>query len=90
MFSFSHHCATRPNRLLLACMLSLGLVACGGESSESLVSQAKTSIAKGDAKAAVIQLKNAIAADEKNAEARFQLGKLQLEMGDFASAEKEF
>ena len=89
MFSFSHPCAARPNRLLLACVLSLGLAACGGESSESLVNQAKASIAKGDAKAAVIQLKNAVAVDEKNAEARFQLGQLYLEAGDLAAAEKE-
>lgn len=86
---FSHQCATRPTRLLIACVLSLGMAACSGEDSSTLVSQAKASIAKGDTKAAIIQLKNAIAADEKSAEARFQLGKLYLETNDPASAEKE-
>jgi putative PEP-CTERM system TPR-repeat lipoprotein len=89
MHLFSHQHATRPTRLLLACLLGLGLAACGGESSDALVDQAKSSIAKGDTKAAIIQLKNAVAADEKNAAARYQLGKLYLEAGDAASAEKE-
>lgn len=87
---FSHLCAPPPTRLLIAAILSLGITACSGESSSALVSQAKASIAKGDTKAAIIQLKNAIAADEKNAEARFQLGKLYLEQLDLTSAEKEF
>lgn len=87
---FSHQCLVRPNRLLVVYALSLGLSACSGQSSESLVSQAKQSIAKGDTKAAVIQLKNAVAADEKNAGARYELGKLYLDQADFASAEKEF
>ncbi len=90
MYRFSHQYAVRPNRLLLVCLLSIGLAACGGESSESLVSQAKASIAKGDPKAATIQLKNAVAADDKNADARYELGKLYLDQFDMASAEKEF
>ncbi len=90
MVLFSHQNATQPIRLLFACILSFALSACGGESSEALISQAKASIAKGDTKTAVIKLKNAIATDEKNAEARYQLGRLYLESGDLASAEKEF
>lgn len=91
MYLLSYQRPARPTRLLLACALSFGLAACGGgESSDSLVSQAKASIAKGDVKAAVIQLKNAVAADEKNAEARYELGKLYFEQNDLASAEKEF
>jgi len=89
MHLFPHQHATRPNRLLLACLLSIGLAACGGESSDALIGQAKASIAKGDTKAAIIQLKNAVAADEKNAEARYQLGTLYLQTGDAVSAEKE-
>jgi len=38
----------------------------------------------------MIQLKNAVAEDEKNPEARYELGKLYLEQLDLASAEKEF
>lgn len=90
MLLFSHQYTARPNRLLLTCLLCLGLAACGGENSESLLNQAKESIAKGDLKAATIHLKNAVAADEKNADARFELGKLYLEQSDMPSAEKEF
>ena len=89
MHLFSHQHATRPTRLLLACLLSLGLAACSGESSDVLVGQAKASIARGDTKAALIQLKNAVAADGKNAEARYQLGLLYLTTNDPASAENE-
>ena len=79
-----------PHKLLLTLILGMSLVACGGESSEALVEKAQQSLASGDRKAAIIQLKSAIQENETNAEARFQLGKLQLETGDFASAEKEF
>ncbi len=90
MHPFSHPAPARPNRLLFALMLGLSLAACGGESSETLLQKAQQSLETGDRKTAVIQLKSAIQEDENNAEARFRLGKLQLEMGDFASAEKEF
>ncbi len=87
---FSHPYTARPSRLLITCLLCLGLAACSGESSESLLGQAKASIAKGDLKAATIQLKNAVIADDKNADARYELGKLYLEQSDMPSAEKEF
>ncbi len=38
----------------------------------------------------MIQLKNAVAEDDKNAEARYELGKLYFTQLDLASAEKEF
>ena len=79
------------SRLLL--ILTLGaslLTACGGEDSATLLKEAKTKIAAGELKAASIQLKNAIAEDENNAEARFELGKLYLTQLELASAEKEF
>lgn len=78
-----------PHRRLLALVLCASLAACGGESSETLVKQAQQSLATGDRKAAIIQLKSAIQEDAKNAEARFALGKLYVDMGDGASAEKE-
>jgi putative PEP-CTERM system TPR-repeat lipoprotein len=78
-------------RLLPALILGASLLAaCGGDSSEMLVNQARASLAAGDTRAAIIQLKNAIGKDEKNPEARFLLGTLQLQQGEFASAEKEF
>jgi putative PEP-CTERM system TPR-repeat lipoprotein len=79
----------RPPRLLLALTFTLGLAACGGESSEVLVDKARQSLDGGDQKAAIIQLKSALQEDGNNAEARFQLGKLYLETGDFIGAEKE-
>lgn len=85
----SHSTPTLSNRLLFALMLSIGLTACGGESSEALVEKAQQSLAGGARDAAIIQLKTAIQEDQNNAEARFLLGKLHLEMNDFASAEKE-
>ena len=55
----------------LACLWGFGLAACGGESSDALLEQAKSSIARGDTKAAINQLKNAVVVvDENNAEAR--------------------
>lgn len=78
-------------RLLSALMLGACLLsACGGENSSALVTEARTKLAAGDYKAAMIQLKNAVAKDEKNAEARFELGKLYFAQLDLPSAEKEF
>ena len=62
--------ATRPTHLLLACLLGHGLAAYGGEGRDALLGQAKTGIARGDTKAAIIQFNNAVVADEINAEAR--------------------
>lgn len=81
----------RPNRLFLALVLSAGLLtACGKEDSAALLAEARIMIARGDYKAATIQLKNALTQDGNNAEARFELGKLYLDQADPASAEKEF
>ncbi len=78
-------------RLLLSLLIGASLLtACGREDSATLVSNAKAHIAAGDYKAAIIQLKNAVSEDEKNAEARYELGKLYFEQADLASAEKEF
>jgi putative PEP-CTERM system TPR-repeat lipoprotein len=67
-----------------------GLAACGRtQSTESLLTDAKQYQQKGDLKAALIQLKNAVEKSPENGEARMQLAALQLKMGDTASAEKE-
>lgn len=80
----------RPGRSSLITALLLGLLAgCGGDKPEAMVASAKEYLAKQDAKAAVIQLKNALQKDPNLAEARFLLGKTQLETGDVLSAEKE-
>ena len=74
-----------------AVLLLGGLTACGeAETSEALVAEAKQYIAKGDSKAAVIQLKNALIKNPSDIEARLALGTLHNENGDSVSAEKEF
>ncbi len=88
---FNMHPFPHPNRLLLALILGASLLTgCGREDSNALLNDARTLIAAGDYKAATIQLKNAVAEDENNAEARFELGKLYFSQFDLASAEKEF
>ena len=78
-------------RLLLTLILGASLLtACGANDSTGLLTEARARVAAGDYKAAMIQLKNALAEDENNAEARFELGKLYLDQFDLASAEKEF
>jgi tetratricopeptide (TPR) repeat protein len=76
--------------LAAATLLGGGLAACGKtESTASLLAEAKQFQAKGDSKAAVIQLKNAIGKSPDNADARLALGELYGSTGDPVSAEKE-
>ncbi len=83
--------STPAIRLLPALILGASLLtACGKEDSSALVADAKSKIKEGDYKTAMIQLKNAVTEDDKNAEARYELGKLYLEQDELASAEKEF
>lgn len=56
---------------------------------EALVHSAQDHLAKGDAKAAVIQLKSALQQNPDLAEARFLLGKALLDSRDIPAAEKE-
>lgn len=65
------------------------LVACSGESANSLVSAAKKSIEQKEQYTAIIQLKNALQKNPKNAEARFLLGKVLLDSGDSFGASIE-
>lgn len=83
----------RLNKKQMAAALVVVLSAIAGcskdESPEQLIAQAKQYEAKGDSKAAVIQLKNALQVKPDDSEARFALGRLYLKTGDYASAEKE-
>lgn len=85
MHTFSAHILNLS--LVLVCIGSLA--GCSEDSSQTLLSEAKSSLKAGDKKAAVIHLKSAIQKDENNAEARFELARIQMAQGDFASAEKE-
>ncbi len=68
----------------------LALSACSEkETVEGHLSNAKTYLSENKVNEGVIELKNAIKLDTKNAEARFLLGKLYLELGDGLAAVKE-
>lgn len=69
--------------------IALALVACSGGSPEGALSSAKSSIEKNDRKAAVIQLKNVLQQNPSQAEARYLLGKLLVESGDFVGGAVE-
>lgn len=75
--------------LLSSVFLMAGLTACNNESTATLLAEAKQYQQKGDLKAAMIQLKNAVAKSPEDGEARMQLGLLHLEVGDAVSADKE-
>lgn len=75
-----------------ACSLLLTalLGGCGkSDDPAALVAEAKQYQAKGDTKAAIIQLKNALQKNPEDAEARFLLGSIYMDSGDALSAEKE-
>ncbi len=59
------------------------------ESTASLLAEAKQYQQKGDNKAALIQLKNAVAGNPQDGEARFQLAGVYYAMGDFPAAEND-
>jgi putative PEP-CTERM system TPR-repeat lipoprotein len=83
---------TRPysfRRAFATAFLAAILTAACGESPEALLTSAREYLAKNDNNAAVIQLRNALQKNPDLAEARFLLGKLLLESGDAAGAEKE-
>ncbi|TPH15552.1 XrtA/PEP-CTERM system TPR-repeat protein PrsT [Litorilituus lipolyticus] len=68
----------------------LALSACSEkETVDSHLTSAKSYLAENKVNESIIALKNAIRIDVKNAEARFLLGKVYLELGDGVAAEKE-
>lgn len=76
--------------VLAGALLTGGLAGCNQtQSTEALLAEATAYQQKGDVKAALIQLKNAVANSPEDGEARLALGTLQLSSGDHASAEKE-
>jgi putative PEP-CTERM system TPR-repeat lipoprotein len=76
--------------LLFTLLLSVGISACSRtETTETLLADAKQYQQKGDTKAALIQLKNAVAKSPEDGEARMLLATLYSETGDYVSAEKE-
>jgi putative PEP-CTERM system TPR-repeat lipoprotein len=71
-------------------LLTGSLASCSrGDSPEQLVAEAAKYQQKGDRKAAIIQLKNALQKKPDDAEARFLLGSIYIETGEALSADKE-
>ena len=73
----------------LVCVALFLLSACQEKTSEEFMQEAQQFIAAGDKQAAVVAMKNAVQKNVRSADARFKLGKLHLELEDYASAEKE-
>ncbi|HKS87813.1 MAG TPA: tetratricopeptide repeat protein, partial [Stellaceae bacterium] len=70
-------------RTLKTAALLLGLVAfAGAAAANDYLDDAKRLIAKGDLRAARIQLKNAVQAEPQNMEAHYRLGGVYLGLGD--------
>lgn len=65
------------------------LAACGGDNPDTLLASARDYLAKNDAKAAVIQIKNVLQNAPNSPEARYLLGKALLANGDPTGAEVE-
>ena len=74
----------------LCLSIALALTACSEQvSDESHLENAKSYLSNKQINESIIELKNAIRADGKNAEARFLLGKIYLNLGDGLAAVKE-
>lgn len=74
-------------------ILTIVLISCGCSntslSSNEYVDKAKQALDKGKYRESIIQLRNALEGNPKNTEARWLLGEVYLDLGEFASAEKE-
>ena len=80
-----------PRQLILA-LVTLTLLACGNPEmdAQKQVLAAKTHLAGNNIREAALELKNALQGNPDNAEARYLLGQLNLDVGDMAGAQKEF
>jgi putative PEP-CTERM system TPR-repeat lipoprotein len=76
-------------KVAVGLVLALSLVGCSRNDPASLLASAKQYIAKGDYNASIIQLKNVLQKDPKNAQARYLLGLSMLKNGDPGAAEIE-
>ena len=74
----------------LCLSLALAITACSEQVSvESHLENAKSYLSQNKINESIIELKNAIKADSSNAEARFSLGQIYLDLGHGAAAVKE-
>lgn len=80
----------RVNTVLWAAIFSLGLAGCSkAPTAQQLVAQAQEFHKKGENKAAVIELKNALQLNGNDVAARLMLGRIYLETTDPVSGESE-
>ncbi len=78
-------------RLVMIAPVIFALVACGGgKNDQHMVQVAKEYSAQNKMREAALELKNALQINPENAEARYLLGRINLDLGDTAAAEKEF
>lgn len=78
------------SKKVLLISLFVIVTACGeGMSDKALMGRAKEYIEARDLNAATLELKNILRNDVNNAEARYLLGKINLELGDMKTAQKE-
>jgi putative PEP-CTERM system TPR-repeat lipoprotein len=79
-------------RQLILALITLTLFACGNPEMDArqLVLTAKDYIAGNKIREAALELQNALQENPDNAEARYLLGQINLDVGDMAGAEKEF
>jgi putative PEP-CTERM system TPR-repeat lipoprotein len=76
-------------KAIVGLIVALSLAACSRNDPGALLDSAKQYIAKGDYNASIIQLKNVLQKDPKNAQARYLLGLSLLKNGDPVAAEIE-
>jgi putative PEP-CTERM system TPR-repeat lipoprotein len=77
-------------RSVAAVCVALGLAACGAKSPEASLEQARSALASGDRRTAVVLLKSVVQENPNLVEARSLLGKTLLETGDSVGAAAQF
>lgn len=89
ILSSSSRPRTRYTKLFLALTLLFSIAGCSEKTAEDSMQEAVEYSEKGDPKAAVVALKNAVQEAPRLDKARFELGKTHLKLNNFDEASKE-